>query len=40
MKEIKKERKCVMTSKPLNAIIIISIAIIRGSCNGSKVYQK
>ena len=28
-----------MTSKPLNAIIIISIAIIRGSCNGSKVYQ-
>ena len=29
-----------MTSKPLNAIIIISIAIIRGSCNGSKVYQK
>ena len=29
-----------MTSKPLNAIIIISIAIIRGSCNGSKSLPK
>lgn len=32
----KKERKCVMTSKPLNAIIIISIAIIRGVVMAAK----
>ena len=29
-----------MTAIPLNAIIIISIAIIRGSCNDGEVYKE